>query len=207
MSMQAIRESLKTYIETKTRIDTWDIDEPSNRATAIFDDAGNVEKYLPANCAFFDPIADVNYQKMQNGVTCLATFRYYINYRFPYELSLQELPIAQLEELQQYLITSLILSSGCLGTGIKDINVTREEYPLMVRRIQGEDNDWLITLMLPFTVNFISKPGDSFPDISPPIDSPNWQVRRIAIDIWKRSISPPGDDLDRTFTQDYEEVE
>ncbi|NJN88966.1 MAG: hypothetical protein HC878_00325 [Leptolyngbyaceae cyanobacterium SL_5_14] len=208
MSILAIRNSIRNWLGASTRIDEWDLDTPSNRAKLLVDEDDQIIAQYPANCAFYDAIADLSYQRQDSQIVVTATFRYYINYRFDFDLSFYQIPIAELENLQQYLLTSLISNKNLLGQFIKDISVTGEEYPLLTRRIEGEDQDWLVTMILPFTIIFNSLAVDEFPNINPPKDVlPDWQLRSLSFKIYKDEIGANRSDLDRVITKDYEEVE
>jgi hypothetical protein len=194
MSVLRVRNAIESFLNESVRIDAWDLDNPSNVATLLT--VENQSREYPANAAYFDPVADLYYEKDGFIVKYTGIFRYYITYRFHRDLSKYQLPVKQLEALQEFLIATLLSEPGRLGIAVNSIGVEKEEYPLYVRRIIGEDSDWLITIVLPLMIKAIAD-TDPFDDIQPPTGDEIWEVDRITLDIYKRPLDGSEDDLDR----------
>jgi hypothetical protein len=194
MSVLRVRNAIESFLNESVRIDAWDLDNPSNVATLLT--VENQSREYPANAAYFDPVADLYYEKDGFIVKYTGIFRYYITYRFHRDLSKYQLPVKQLEALQEFLIATLLSEPGRLGIAVNSIGVEKEEYPLYVRRIIGEDSDWLITIVLPLMIKAIAD-IDPFDDIQPPTGDEIWEVDQITLDIYKRPLDGSEDDLDR----------
>lgn len=198
MSISTIRANIRSRLESIVRIDNWDLDWPKNRDTKI--SYQGVDYFLPANVANYDPIVDLNYRKGQITAELDAIFKYFITYRFDNRLAKDQLPIDQLEDLQQYLITAFVLQPNCADKSITRIEVAREEYPVRIARIDGEDGDWVVTIVLPLMISFRSYPQTQIPAIQPGDlngeDNP-WQFNYLNIGIFKRSADKTQVNLDR----------
>lgn len=195
MSIKQIRSDIESWLTKKCRIDVWDLDSPSVVET-IIDGVS-----YPSNSAFYDPIVDLNVTATSSAPYCTALFRYYVVYRFDKQLAKQQLPIPDIEELHSYLIASSILYPGSLSKSIKKVGVIREEYPIIIRRVEGENSDWTVIMILPFQLEFLAQPGDDFGGLQPPTDNGiPWKATRVGIDIYKRHIEDKtNNDLDRSI--------
>jgi hypothetical protein len=206
LSISTIRASIRSKLESIVRIDDWDLDWPKNRDLKVVYQGDTY--FLPANVAHYDPIVDLNYRRGQITAELDAIFKYFITYRFDAKLSKDQLPIDQLEDLQQYLITTFVLQFNCVDQSIKQVEVAREEYPVRITRINGEDGDWCVTIVIPLLISFWSYPKTTIPAIQPGDlngeETPPWQWNFLNLGIYKRSIDKTQTNLDRTFVLEIE---
>lgn len=199
MSIRAIRRSIRTWLESQVRIDAWDLDVPANLPTVIKGDR------YPANSAIEAPVQDLAFRNRGEWVEGSGLFIYGIVYRFSGRAAKEQLPIAAVEALVNYLLEQAVYAyaelDGCSGA-IKRIEVPPIEAPVTVARVEGEDSDWLLIARLEFQITFRSYAAADFAELQPTLPPDAAIVLRELTIVVNRAYSPVTPDDDATYTED-----
>lgn len=181
--ISTVRASLKAFLNKYVRIDSWDLDSP----TDLYSPASTTELTLPPSTAIALPVKDLQYERTGTSqIQGSGVFTYQITYRYPGELSFYELPTERCELLQQYLAAQSLLQLGGCG-GIHQVQPDTEEYPVAVSRDEGEQDDWYIRVTLVLLVRFSVtelllppefRPLDSLPDDLTDLNEINLKIYR-----------------------------
>ncbi len=161
-----IQRSLKAWIETKVRIDRWDLDPPSN-APVIVDG----QRYAPVVGAIHPAEQFSLEQRSPNRFVANAVFPVEISYRFSGSSEYHQLPVGLMGAIAEHLVVSFLRDSSCVDGDITNARLGSSERLITVSRIEGEDSDWILTLRLEFAITWRSTPTDAdLIGIQPPND-------------------------------------
>lgn len=201
-NIKTTRETLRSWIESNTRIDKWDSDPPKD----LYNPASTEQLIKPANTGIEYPVSSLEYFREESAtITGRGLFPYTICYRFPGELELYQLPLQRLEQVVETLqVRALLQLPG--KNGIKEGSfVDNERYPIRIERDETQQNDWLIHITIVFEVLFavteIENPEEYVSDGETP--EPEIQLSEIQLGIF-RSKSPINRQDPETHTLDSE---
>ncbi|MEA5447591.1 hypothetical protein VB780_03355 [Leptolyngbya sp. CCNP1308] len=182
------------------RIDKYDADPPAE----LYSVASTSEAFYPANTAIEFPCKDLIFERSEvTGITGSGSFSYSIVYRYPGDLTLNELPLVQLEGLVQYIQAQALLSlSGC--GGIRRAVPATNEFPVQVERDGTDQGDWLVYANLVFSIEFILTDFGLDPAFGPTPEPPP-ELNELTIGVYRAKtgfdVDEPDDStLDATLT-------
>lgn len=198
MSVALVRKGLRAWISSRTRIDAWDLDVPSNVPTVL--DTGAVRRRYPANCAMELPITNLLLQKSANQVEGQALFTYLILFRFSGKAAKEQLPTGDVENLVNWLGQEAVYWPGEIWAGVRQLTAQADE-PVVLARVEGEDSDWLLIARLEFEIRFISQAVAPEVVQPPPLADPGITLNRVNINV-NRSDIPVTPSVPETYTLD-----
>jgi hypothetical protein len=199
MSIRQIRAGIRAWLESQVRIDAWDLDVPANLPTVIEGDR------FPANSAVEAPVQDLTLRNRGDWVEASGLFVYGIVYRFSGKAAKEQLPVAAVEALVNFLLEQAVYAygelDGCSGI-IKRVEVPPIEAPVTLARVEGEDSDWLVIARLEFIITFRSRASADFDELQPTLPPDAAIVlQRLSIAV-NRAYSPVTPDVPATYTED-----
>lgn len=151
MSTRLIRSSIKTWLESWIRIDSWDLDVPANVPIEL------MGRRYPAMTAVVLPLQDLSlYREDSTLVMATARFPYDFIYRFNGSASRHQLPSDEVELIINFLSERAARYPQEISTAISSIEIDRLAEPCAIGRVLGEDGDWLILGKLELKISFIS---------------------------------------------------
>ncbi|MBE9110304.1 hypothetical protein IQ273_12865 [Nodosilinea sp. LEGE 07298] len=185
------------------RIDKFDADPPAE----LYSTASTTEALYPANTVIEYPVKDLFFERSEiTGITGSGSFSYSIVYRYPGDLTLNELPLLKLEGLVQYLQAQALLSlSGCGGIR-RAVPGTSNEFPVQIERDGTDQGDWLVYANLVFNVEFVLTEFGLDPAFGPTPELPP-DLNELTIGVYRAKtdfdVGEPNDStLDATLTVD-----
>lgn len=148
-NIATVTASLETFIRSNIYIGQKDLDPPSHWQSATSD--GKLE-----NTLMVMPAYELVYNHLGNKVVEGSDkFRFQIKYRMPGQLSYHDLNISDFEKLAQYLqIYPIISLAGCAESGIKSVQSSQVDYPIVIEREERDQQDWIIYINLELFVIF-----------------------------------------------------
>lgn len=199
MSIALLRTGLRNWLESKTRIDAWDLDLPANVPTVLEVGSPPAKKRYAANAAIELPVSKLRLRRLGNQVEGEGRFSYAILYRFSGKASKEQLPVKAAENLTNYLLQEAVAYPQDLWDGIRGLEANSPD-PITLARTEGEDKDWLIVARLEFDIRFRS---NALPDevLQPPTPEPPSPPLTLAIAV-NRSLHPVEPSEPTTYTED-----
>ncbi|MBD2256656.1 hypothetical protein [Pseudanabaena sp. FACHB-2040] len=167
-NIQTVRQRLQSWITGLVRIDAFDADPPK----ALLSPSSTEQSLRPANTCIAYPVKDLVYERTDlQGICGRGRFAYSIAYRYPGELTLDEIPIQKLEGVVQYLQGMSLLGLAGSG-GIKHVEPDAEEFPIQLERDGTDQDDWLVYCNLALLIEFNLTDFDLDPDFGPAPEQP-----------------------------------
>lgn len=161
MSLFRIRNSIKTWVEKYISIESWSIDVPNNvpRVLTITTGAPPTpqQKLFPANCAIAMPVQDFKLYKEDGQAIGEAVFKVAILYRFSKDARKEQLPLARVELIANFLCERASLFPTEIHPDIRTIETDSINELVSLGRVDGEDNDWLLIAKPEFKIEFVSR--------------------------------------------------
>jgi hypothetical protein len=199
-NIKEVRIQVKAWLQTQIRIDSWDADPPRE----LYSIHSTELNLLPANTGIEYPVENLLYFRTgSNSIKGSGTFPYSIVFRYSGELTLDELPLSELESLVQYIQGKALLENP--GCSISSVQFEAKNNPLVISREEGDQGDWLAYCNFSFSFEFNVTSLELNPDFEPPVpnpDAPPLVVSDLALKINKAKInfninSPSDYELDR----------
>jgi hypothetical protein len=165
-NIQTVRAGLRSWLSSKVRIDSWDLDKPAD----LFSEYSTEDNLLTANTAIEHPVEDLQYFRENfNSVKGRGKFPYQIVFRYGEDLTYHELPLSDLEGLVQYIQGQVLRNPPCANGAI--ISITPEDVKATVNAIREGNNqgDWFVYCNFSFEVVFKLTAFD-LPDEFKPLD-------------------------------------
>lgn len=209
MNIQTVRQSLKDWLSALVRIDSFDADPPASLYTPHQGPPlPGLPPLVPANTCIFYPVKNLTYSQSDAfGVTGEGEFTFSIVYRYPGDLTLNELPISNIESVVQYVQANALLNlSGC--GGVRRAYQRAYEFPVQVERESNDQGDWLIYANIRLVIEFALTSFEIDPIFANPPEEPP-TAENLTANIYrakvKFDVSSPSDyTLDRVLTFDHQ---
>ncbi|MBW4421194.1 MAG: hypothetical protein KME13_18495 [Myxacorys californica WJT36-NPBG1] len=173
-NIQSVKELLKSWIQTKVRIDSFDLDVPEE----LYSNASTENLSKPANTGTVFPVENLSYSRTQfNSLEGTGTFPFSIIFRYPREFSYHQLPISKLESLVEYIQGSALVEGIC-SDSISSVEPESTKNSVGVKRDGTDQDDWLVNCTFLLTVQFKVTLLELAPEYEPndpdttPVDSP-----------------------------------
>lgn len=202
MSITLLRTGIRSWLQSKTRIDVWDLDLPSNLPTVI--EVGNppTKTRYAANSAIELPVRKLRFKRVGSQVEAIGEFGYVILYRFSGKASKEQLPVKAIENLVNWLLQEAIAYPQDLWEGVRSLEISIDE-PVSLARTEGEDKDWLVVARIEFEARFVSiaDPSPALQPVQPVQPEIQTEINQLAIAV-NRSLSPVRPDDAATYTED-----
>jgi hypothetical protein len=180
-NIKEVRTQVKAWLQKQIRIDKWDADPPSE----LYSIHSTENNLLPANTAIEYPVENLLYFPTSfNSIKGKGTFPYSVVFRYLGGLTLDELPLTELESLVQYIQAKALLENP--GCSISNVEFESNPNPLIISREEGDQSDWLIYCNFSFSFEFNVTLLELSPDFEPPNpDNSETVVEEIGIKINK----------------------
>lgn len=146
-NLSTAKQELLDFILKFIRVEKEDIDPPK----LWLSDDGVTQK-LNATLTQL-PTRNLTFMEDKGTLVGSGNFRYQIKYRLPSTLTYQDLGIADFENVVQFLLGApIVFIRGC--SGIKSLQPSQVDYPVVVEREERQQGDWLVYLNLEYLVLF-----------------------------------------------------
>lgn len=201
-NIQAVRQGLRSWLSSKVRIDSWDLDKPADSYSKY----STEDNFLAANTAIEYPVEDLQYFRENiNSVKGSGKFLYQIVFRYGGDLTYHQLPLYELEALVQFIQGQILLNPPCADGSIVKIDPEELKAPVNPTREEGIQGDWFIYCNLSFQVIFKLTAFDLPDEFKPNPDTPINPDFNLAINTYRAKAnfdhSKPADStLDSSFT-------
>ena len=164
MNIITVRTNLTNWLSTLVRIDSFSLDIPRDLSSPLSSNILN----LPGNTLRQYPAEKIHYKKIGiNSVEGSAIFPFSLIYRYPGYVEFKNLPITQLESLNEYIQGNALI--GDLGCDVKKIEVDSTDASINPQRLGGlirepvnpkpesidqNENDWIVYVNFSFTITY-----------------------------------------------------
>ena len=158
MNISTVRTNLTNWLSNLVRIDSFSLDIPRD-----------LSSHLPGNTLRQYPAEKIHYKKIGvNSVDGSAIFPFSLIYRYPGYVEFKNLPITQLESLNEYIQGHALI--GDLGCDVKKIEVDSTDASVNPQRLGGlirepvnpkpesldsNENDWIVYVNFSFTITYV----------------------------------------------------
>lgn len=189
-NLASVRSQLKEWLAAQIRIDEFDADPPRRLQTRLDN------RPVPANTCISYPVSNLDFAETGfESITGTATFSYSIVYRFAQELTLETLPISDLESVAQYLRARSILSLAGCGA-IRRVAPLESEYPIQISRDGTDQDDWLVYVHLSLRASFALTEFGISPDYGVPTDDTDVALNSIGLKTYRANLGLTPSTLD-----------
>jgi|688.fasta_scaffold01920_45 hypothetical protein len=188
-NISTVTAALKNFITANVYIGSEDLDPPKH---------WQAETNRYACTLTVLPAYELVYTKIStNIVTGLGKFRFQLKYRLPSQLPYNGLNVGAFERLAQFLQLSPMLNFGGGAEGIRSIQSTQIDYPIVIEREERQQNDWIIYVNVEYLIDFQVTEydlPDEFALVDPDLDT-SVEVRNIGINTYRSDIGDFDDNV------------
>lgn len=168
-NLATAKAALLDFLLNYVRVEKEDIDPPKQWLATSNTGAQKLNATLTKL-----PVRNLTFQENQGILLGSGHFRYQLKYRLPSSLTYAEIGVSDFENLIQFLLGApIVFLKGC--SGIKSLQPSQVDYPVVVEREEREQGDWLIYLNLEYLVIFQVTEfdiNDQFLDQDPDTNNP-----------------------------------